>query len=138
MSNTAFYQLYYHFVWSTKRREAQIKDTLIQFVDHVVTEDAKRRGAGVIACGSMPEHVHLLVSLRPTVAPANFIGQVKGGTAYELNRTLDAKVIQWQVGYGVLSMREKDLAKVIEYVNSQPKVHASRKKPSILELTPDE
>jgi len=138
VSRSAFHQLYYHFVWSTKGRLPEIKDTLIQYAVHVVTEDARKRHGFVLACSAMPEHVHLLVSLPPDVAPSTFIGQVKGATAHEINKTIGNKAITWQVGYGVLSMRSSDIDRVTKYVNNQPAIHSARRKPSILENCGDE
>jgi putative transposase len=138
VSSNAFHQLYYHFVWSTKGRLPEIKDTLIQYAEFVISEDAKKRHGFVLACGVMPEHVHLLVSLPPDLAPSAFIGQVRGATAYEMNKTIGEKAITWQVGYGVLSMRKGDLDRVTKYVCNQPAIHAARTKPSILEYCGDE
>lgn len=86
----------------------------------------------------MPDHIHLLVSLPPDLAPSIFVGQVKGATAHEMNKTIGDKAVVWQVGYGVLSMRKSDLDRVTKYINSQPAIHSARKKPSILEDCGDE
>jgi putative transposase len=112
-----------------------IKDTMLEYTAHVVMEDAKKRGAVVIACTAMPDHVHLLVSLPPTIAVATFIGQVKGATAYEINNTSGEKMVVWQEGYGALTLRAADMDKVALYVNNQPRIHASRAKKSVLEVT---
>jgi len=135
MSRTAFYQLYFHLVSSTKGHIPLIKETLLEYTAHVVTEDAKKRGAVVIACAAMPDHLHLLVSLPPTIAVSTFIGQVKGATAHEINSTVGEKMIIWQEGYGALTLRASDLEKVARYVNNQPRIHASRLKNSVLEVT---
>ena len=39
----------------------------------------------------MPDHVHLLTRLPPTVTVSEFIGQVKGATAFRVNRDLKPK-----------------------------------------------
>jgi len=83
----------------------------------------------------MPDHLHLLVSLPPTIAISTFVGQVKGATAHEINSTVGEKMIIWQEGYGALTLRGSDLEKVARYVNNQPKIHASRGKVSVLEMT---
>jgi hypothetical protein len=49
MSRSAFYKLYYHLVWSTKGHVPLITDTMLEYTAHVVVEDAKKRGAVVIA-----------------------------------------------------------------------------------------
>jgi REP element-mobilizing transposase RayT len=135
MSDTVFHQMYYHFVWSTKVREPQIKETSFAYVAELVSEDANRRGANVLACGVMHDHIHLLVNMPPTVFVPTFIGQVKGAVAHDLNKAAGERVVQWQEGYGVVTLREADIDKATHYVNNQPAIHAKRKKPSLLEIT---
>ena len=135
MSNTVFHQLYFHVIWSTKDRKPLITEPLAGYVRDLIVEDAKRRGADVIACGVMPDHAHLLVSLGPTIAIATLIGQVKGFVAYEMNKTTGDKVLQWQEGYGVLTLRKNDVGRVARYVDNQPAIHERRAKESVLELT---
>ena len=38
---------------------------------------------------AMPDHVHLLAQLPPTVALSEFIGHVKGALAFRVNRYID-------------------------------------------------
>lgn len=134
MGNAVFHQLYYHIVWTTKQREPLIGQELIVWFMEQIVEDAQKRGARVIACGVMPDHVHLLVSLPPTVAAATLIGPVKGATAHAYNLNTEGIKLRWQEGYGVITLREADLEKVARYVNNQPAIHTSRQRRNILEL----
>ena len=43
-------------------------------------------GANVFAVNGMPDHVHLVVAIPPTIAVAQFVGQVKDITALHLHR----------------------------------------------------
>lgn len=134
MSNNAYYKLYYHVVWATKSHEIVIKPEQIKWTTEIVIVDAKKRCSRVIACGIMPDHVHLLVSLPPTIAIATFVGQVKGSSAHLFNKTVGKPYLKWQEGYGALTLRESDVDKVANYVNNQQKIHASRKPKSVLEI----
>jgi putative transposase len=135
MSHSAFFQLYYHLVWSTKGRLPSIQATLLEYTKNLVIDDAKCRGASVLAVGVMPDHVHLLVSLPPTATISTFVGQVKGAVAHELNRTIGQKTVEWQEGYGALTLRAADLDKVAKYVDNQPAIHRARKAHGELEVT---
>jgi len=44
----------------------------------IINEKAKNRGGWPIRHNAMPDHVHLLVRLPPTVKVSDFIGQLKG------------------------------------------------------------
>lgn len=74
----------------------------------------------------MPDHVHLLVSLPPTDI-AQFIGRVKGGSSFALNRESEIHpVFRWQDGYGVVSLRKSDVPTVVRYIANQEQIHAER------------
>ncbi len=122
----AFHRCYYHFVWTTKNRDAVIaldeKDVVIAMIE----EEARKRGGIVRACNMMPDHVHLLVSLPPTFAPAGYIGKVKGAFAYRYNKTHENRM-EWQEGYGVLTLDSRDLEQVERYIANQQIHHAERR-----------
>ena len=82
----AFHQLYYHFAWATHAREPHIHPSYRAELLRIVNEEAKTRGGWPIRHNAMFDHVHLLVRLPPTVAASDFIGQVKGATAFRVNR----------------------------------------------------
>jgi len=84
----------------------------------------------------MPDHVHLLVSLPPTIKVSDFIGQVKGATAHRINEEIKLNFkLKWQEGYGVLSMRKDELEKVSRYIDNQETHHRTGKVSVLLERT---
>ena len=83
----------------------------------------------------MPDHVHLLVSV-PPIDLAHFIGKVKGGSSFVLNRQCDeTNTLRWQDGYGVVSLRASDTPAVIRYIEEQDRIHADRTSWQTLERT---
>ena len=74
----------------------------------------------------METHIHLVVAVPPTTAISEWIGQVKGASAHEVNQQvgLHDKTLQWQAGYGVVSFGTGDLDWVKAYVRDQRKHHA--------------
>lgn len=82
----------------------------------------------------MPDHAHLLVRLPPAIAPADFIGPVKGTTSFRVNRELTPKFkLSWQEGYGVLSLRRDELITVARYIDRQEERHRAGKLSDLLE-----
>ena len=73
----AFHQLYYHFAWATHCRQPLIHRSDRPKILLIVNEEAKKRGGLPIRHNAMPDHVHLLIRLPPTIAPSDFIGEVK-------------------------------------------------------------
>jgi len=130
----AFHQLYYHLVWTTRSREPLIiRDWRPQLLE-LINEETKTRGGWPIRHNAMPDHVHLLVRLPPTVLVADFIGQVKGATSFRVNRELAPKFkLKWQEGYGVLSLRRGELSKVSHYIDHQEEHHRRGSLSTLLE-----
>jgi REP element-mobilizing transposase RayT len=84
----------------------------------------------------MPDHVHLVARLSPTVLISDFIGKVKGATSFRVNRDIRPRFkLHRQEGCGVLSLRGDDLEKVCHYVDHQEEHHRSRKVSSLLETS---
>lgn len=75
--------------------------------------------------GGTATHIHLAISLEPTVTISEMVGALKGYSSYEVNRRLGNrdKVLEWQTGYGVVSFGAKDLPWVLEYVKNQKEHH---------------
>ena len=72
----------------------------------------------------MPDHAHLLCRLPPAVLITEFIGQVKGATSFRVNKEIHPKFkLQWQEGYGVLTLRKDELVKVSHYIDRQEEHH---------------
>ena len=83
-------------------------------------------GAFVHEIGGIETHVHVVVTVPPTLTISEFIGQLKGGSSHDVNQAMGGrqKELQWQAGYGVVSFGTRDLPWVIEYVRNQREHHA--------------
>jgi putative transposase len=133
MSHT-FHQLYYHFIWATHSREPFISREWRPELLNIINDEVNLRGGIPLRHNAMPDHVHLVARLPPTVLISDFVGKVKGATSFRVNRQIKPRFkLQWQEGYGVLSLRRDDLEKVYHYVDNQEEHHRSRKISSLLE-----
>ncbi len=142
MSAEVFHRLCFHFTWVTKRRVPVLEGERGLWMVRCVAQDAGKRGGIVHACNAMPDHVHLLVSLPPTVSLPAFVGQVKGACAFAYNREWGERhPLKWQNGYGVVSVYEGKIERVTRYVVEQERIHAARRTNADLEQAgqdPDE
>ena len=133
MSHT-FHQLYYHFIWSTHSRDLLIDRIWRPQLLNLLNEEVKNKGGIPIRHNAMPDHIHLLVRLQPKIALSDFIGQVKGATSFRANREIEMKYkLQWQDGYGVLSLRQDELTNVSRYIDRQEDHHKANKLSGTLE-----
>ena len=129
-----FHRLYFHVVWATAGRVPALEGRRERAIQCITTV-AQKFGAYVLACNTMPDHVHLLISL-PPVDLASFIGKVKGGSSFALNRQREEEnSLRWQDGYGVVSLRASDTPDVIRYIEEQERIHAERNAWQTLERT---
>ncbi len=132
----SFHQLYYHFAWSTHSRIALIHRDYRSQLLKIINEEANIRGGWPIRHNAMPDHVHLLVRLPPTVKVSEYIGQVKGATAHRVNEEIKPNFkLKWQEGYGVLTLRKDELEKVSRYIDNQEIHHGKGKLSALLERT---
>ena len=58
--------------------------------------------------------MHLARSVKPSVHLDEWIGQLKGGSSFEMGEGL-----QWQAGYGIVSFGTRDLEWVVKYIHNQ-------------------
>ena len=119
-----YWKLYYHFIWGTKHRLPLIDSILEPGLYRAIAAKAQDMGGFVHAIGGMDDHVHLAVSIPPKIAPAKFIGDVKGNSSHFVNHVIKPDVeFYWQDEYGVLSFGERNLASVVRYIQNQKQHH---------------
>lgn len=81
----------------------------------------------VIAINGMPEHVHILIGLRPTQSISELMQKVKGDSSKWINQKgFVVGKFSWQEGYGAFSYGKSQVDDVIEYIKKQ-EIHHQRK-----------
>jgi putative transposase len=76
--------------------------------------------------GGTETHVHVAVTITPTMLISELVGQLKGVSSHEVNQKLGLgrKLLEWQAGYGVVSFGTKDMEWVKSYIRNQKEHHA--------------
>jgi len=131
-----YWQLFYHFVWSTKGREPLLTPEVEPVIHDLLRGKAIGLGRTVFALGGIADHLHMVASLAPKIAPATFIGQVKGAASALFNRR-ERGVVYWQEEYGVFSCDKGRLPRYIAYVQRQKEHHAAGTTIPVLERCGD-
>lgn len=123
MANTDT-QLRYHCIWSTKNREKMIHPGIEKRVWAVITSTADRHGMRVIKAGGIEDHVHVLIEIPKTMAVAEAMKRVKGGSS---NAIKHANLVRghfaWQDGYGAFTVSSSAIGDVGAYIDNQPVHH---------------
>jgi REP element-mobilizing transposase RayT len=83
-----------------------------------------QRKQKLIAVNCMPDHIHILIGLRPDEAPSDLIGRIKTGTSNHINeqRWIGCH-FSWQEGFGAFSVSHSHLGNVIRYIRNQESHH---------------
>ena len=78
------YKIEYHFVWATKYRYHVLVGDVALRVRELVRQTCEQFEIRIIRGVVSKDHVHVLVSAPPTLAPAEIMRRVKGRTARKL------------------------------------------------------
>ena len=86
-------------------------------------------GLVVHALNAMPDQVHLVASIPPSLSVATVVGQLKGAAsaAHNRDRGTQEPAFYWQEECGVFSLDRKRLAAHVTYVNGQKARHAKNR-----------
>ena len=123
MPNT-FSQIYLHYVFSPKYRQALIKAEFEDELYKYITGITKNLGQQLIRIKGMPDHCHLLVRLRPALAPSKFIQTVKTNSSKWINEKKFLKnKFNWQTGGGIFSVSHRNVPDLISYIENQKEHH---------------
>ncbi|MEL6901082.1 MAG: IS200/IS605 family transposase [Cyanobacteria bacterium J06606_4] len=125
----SLWKLYYHLVWSTHKRLPLITPRREAALYPYCNHKADALGAHLHAIGGIDDHVHLIVSIPPKIAIAEFVRRIKGSSSHYLNSRYpddDGSKFKWQQNYGVFSLGRKQLDIAIAYTQNQKQHHLNR------------
>jgi putative transposase len=129
-----FYQLVYHFVWATKDREPFLNCNVEERLLPYISAKCKELGYTLLAANGASNHLHVLLGLTPTVLVADVAKNLKGASSHYINHESGLKEsLYWQDGYGVITLREAEIAKVAKYIKRQKEHHQTGKLSDLLE-----
>jgi len=126
MSDT-FSQLYIHVVFAIKGRENLIKDDWKDELHKYIAGIIKEKGHKSIIVNGMPDHIHILVGLKPSMALSDLVRDIKNNSSNFINtkKFLPLK-FSWQAGYGAFSYAHSQLDTVYNYILNQEEHHKKR------------
>lgn len=96
------------------------KDELYKYMTGIISSNEHK----VLAIGGMPDHIHILIGMRPHQALSGLLKEVKGSSSKWINeRRFLRSHFTWQEGYGAFSYSKSDLPKVLSYIQHQEEHH---------------
>jgi putative transposase len=127
MANT-YAQIHIQMVFSVQNRHCHIsdkwKDELYRYIAGIVRNNNHK----LLAINGMPDHIHILIGLRPSQSLSELMKDIKGDSSKWINeKRLVKGRFSWQEGYGAFSYCRGEIIKVIQYINNQLIHHRGKK-----------
>lgn len=126
MPRNVYSEINLHLTWHTKGNNPVLTD-VVENRAHRYLKHRAMQTPGIIVheVNGTADHVHMAVSIPPSVTISEWIGQLKGASAHHINQEIcNKQVLSWQEGYGVVSFGTKDLPWVTAYIRNQKTHHA--------------
>jgi REP element-mobilizing transposase RayT len=124
MSGHVYHEIFLHITWHTKNSFPLLTpriepDVYASLRDRI----AKNKSVWLHAINGTENHIHIAISIEPTVTISTFVDELKGGSAFDLNKVERMKRIEWQRGYGIVSFGKLNLPWVVRYIDNQKEHH---------------
>lgn len=126
MANT-YTQIHIHFVFAVKFRDGIIqskwKEDLYKYMSGIIQNNNHK----LLAINGMPDHIHILIGLRPAQSISDLMKEVKQSSSKWINQNkLSNGHFEWQEGYGAFSYSKSQIGQVINYIQNQELHHEKK------------
>ena len=121
----SYHSLIYHIIlrtaWSKRSISEQYERELYTYLYTFLTN----KGGHVYRIGGMPEHIHILVSLPPSVCVSALVGEMKRCSHLFLKseRHKFPAFDGWSKSFGVFSHAFYEREKIVNYIRNQKEHH---------------
>ena len=126
MANT-YSQIYIQVVFAVQGRQNLLRPQHKEELHKYMTGIVREREQKLLAVHCMPDHTHILIGLKPSIALSDLVRDVKNGSTNFINRK--GWVLGrfcWQEGFGAFSYGHSQLTGIINYIRDQQRHHARR------------
>lgn len=126
MANT-YTQVYIQIVFAVKGRQNVIPKENREELHKFITGIVNNRNQKLFAVFALPDHVHILVSMSPTVSISDLVRDIKAGSSKFINEKnwINGK-FNWQEGYGAFSYSKSSIDSVVKYILNQEEHHKKK------------
>ncbi len=126
MPNT-YSQIYIQIVFAVEGRQnlisPQHREELHKYITGIVT----KRNQKLLAIFCMPDHIHLLVGMSPSISISDLVRDIKAGSSNFINgQGWIRGRFNWQEGFGAFSYSRSQIKVVSDYILEQESRHEAR------------
>jgi REP element-mobilizing transposase RayT len=120
----SYVKLLYHVIIRTKAAQPvlslEYSDDLYRYIWGII----KNKNSVLYRINGMEDHIHILLSLHPTLALSDFMRDLKAESSKMLKRTVGfERFSAWSDGYAALTYSLKDKNMIINYIKKQRDHH---------------
>jgi len=122
-----FSQMYIQIVFAVKGRENLIdktwKDDLYKYIAGII----KGKNQKPIIINGMPDHIHIFIGLKPSMAISDLVRDIKNNSSNYINeRRLVRGKFSWQEGYGAFTYSHSHISAVYDYILNHEAHHKNK------------
>jgi REP element-mobilizing transposase RayT len=101
----------------------EFKEDLYKYITGIV----RNNGQKSISINGMSDHIHILIGLKPAMALADLVRDIKADSSNFINKKKWVRgKFSWQEGYGAFSYGHSQLDTIIRYIQNQERHHKRR------------
>ncbi|MGY6559265.1 MAG: IS200/IS605 family transposase [Nitritalea sp.] len=128
---STYTSIHYHIIWTTYQRKPVLKKEGRKDFFNYLYGILKNKNCHVHRINGVEDHLHMAISLHPSISLANLIKDMKLAS----NQMIKAQDLfdgfeGWQEGYGAFTFEYSSLGYIVGYIKNQEEHH---KKISFLE-----
>ena len=119
------YDLQYHVVWITKYRKKILNGKIAERLKALLMQGCSAKGITIIKGNIRPDHVHLLISVNPSLSIAQIMQYLKGRSSKKLQEEFATLRKQfwgqhmWATGYFCRTVGTVTNEIIKEYIENQ-------------------
>jgi putative transposase len=133
-------EAYFHLVWATKFRQKSISPAIEKVIIEVIQNKSKILRCPIHGINTAYDHIHIAVTISPSIAAAHWVRQVKSVSSLVVNREFEQleSPFRWQGDYSYYTLGRKALPFLLNYIAQQKERHASNDLEPYLEEIPED
>jgi putative transposase len=122
-----FSKIYIQIIFAVKYREAVIDESWEEDLYKYITGIVKNKGQLMIAINGCYDHIHILISIRPTCNLSDLVREIKKASNEFINGSCFVRgKFSWQDGFGAFSCSHWDKDTIVNYIRRQKEHHGKK------------
>ena len=120
----SYTKLIYHIVFRTKRSVKSVNQANERDLYAYIYGIANKYNSYVYRIGGMPDHIHILLDLPPTVALSDFMRELKKSSSIWMKESGMFPMFDgWGEGFAAFSYSQNDVETITKYIMNQKEHH---------------